>query len=285
MPTLIEAPNLRDGYVNVCRRVLNYGRSVAPRGLMTRELRDVIVTVLDPTDALPLGVNRKPNPRIAAAEALQLIGGFSSPGLMHRISPEFDRFTDNGRFHGAYGRRVGTQLFSVVQKLRDDPDTRQAVVTLWEPHLDNQPGFKDYPCTLSLAFTLRDRHLDMHVTMRSNDVWLGLAYDAFQFTQTQLTIARCLDVEAGAYHHHAVSLHLYERDVPGVESLRTPGVDRHEGMPTGFGSSDVRTFTDAFEAARIVGRRRRRKNAEPFRALTVSERWYANVLKDVMPRG
>jgi thymidylate synthase len=109
-----------------------------------------------------------------------------------------------------------------MRKLQEDPDSRQAKITFWDPILDNLPGKRDYPCTSELRFLIRDGKLIVSATMRSNDAWLGLAYDAFQFTQMQISIARALGVGVGMYHHHVCSLHVYERDLDAIERLHIP---------------------------------------------------------------
>ena len=237
MPYAIRVPDLRGGYVDVVETVLRDGRTTSPRGQVTTELLDVIIEVEDPYDVLPVGVGRKLNLGIAAYEAAQLVAGVSEPDVITKIAPQFERYMDNGAFWGAYGRRVGDQLEAVVRKLSEDPDSRQAVVTLWNPDMDNTPGKSDYPCTVMFQFLIRDGELIMHTTMRSNDVWLGLAYDAFMFTQCQITIAGALGVPVGSYHHHAVSLHLYERDVPKVDRLVRPTPTSMRPMPRLVGFS------------------------------------------------
>lgn len=243
MATSLTYRNLREGYVHVCERVVQEGASVRPRGQLTHELTDVTIEVKDPSDVLPVGVGRKLNPAIAAAEALQLIGGVSDPQLMTRISSNFERFMDDGRFWGAYGDRVrierrgmrmAHQAHLVVERLKADPDSRQALIVLWRPELDlDHSGMHDYPCTVMLMFLLREGKLQLHVTMRSNDVWWGLAYDAFQFTQLQLTVANALGVPFGSYFHHAVSLHAYERDFPAIGELRLPPAGGRPDLPIG----------------------------------------------------
>lgn len=250
MATCLTVPNLRTGYVDICRGVLRRGSLTSPRGQLTRELLDVTIEVMDPTDCLPIGVGRKLNPAIAAAEALQLIGGVSDPALMTRISPNFERFLDGNGFWGAYGNRVRIddedrgddvhQAQVVIDRLKADKDSRQAVIALWRPELDlNWGGKHDYPCTLSLMFTIRNGFLQLHTTMRSNDVWWGLAYDAFQFTQLQLTVAHALGVPVGSYVHHAVSLHTYERDWAAIEQLDYPTTSDRPDLPQGVRQLDA----------------------------------------------
>lgn len=269
MPEL-HVPDLRQGYIEVVEYVRDRGAPVSPRGQATREVLDAVVVLEDPTDALPVGIGRKLNPAIAAAEALQLIGGFSDPALMTRVTPNFAQFKDAGVFHGAYGPRVRPQLPAVVERLKKDRDTRQALVVLWDPMHDLfVQDSRDYPCTTMLQFLVRKGRLVLHTTMRSNDVWWGLAYDAFQFTQLQLTVADVLGIPAGPYHHHAVSLHIYDRDLPALAKLHSPlDAEPPTDRPTGL------TGYDSIEAAMWAAR----SLAAGDSGLDRSEQWYQATL-------
>lgn len=214
----IVVNSMRWEYKSILNQIRERGHTVSPRGQLTRELIGTTLA-MNPIDAYPVGIGRGLSAGVAAFEALQLIGNFSDPEALVRISPNFAQFMDDGRFHGAYGVRAGWQFDSVLRKLRSDADSRQALVTLWDPVLDNQSGKHDYPCTTSLHFLIREDRLILHTHMRSNDAWLGLPYDAFQFTQLQLTMAHMLGIEAGVYYHHTTSLHLYARDFDKVDDL------------------------------------------------------------------
>lgn len=214
-------PNLRDGYVDLCRHVLHEGKRVSPRGEPTRELLGVTIEVEDLGDTLPVGVGRNLNLSIAALEALQLIGEVSRPELLVAASPRFADFRElDGSFHGAYGLRVHGQVRRVLERLRSDGASRQGVVTIWDPNLDGHEVYGDMPCTVALHLLPRGHRLHLQVYMRSNDVWLGLAYDYFVFSQWLHTVAKVLGLQPGRYTHHVSSLHLYERDVERVEFLR-----------------------------------------------------------------
>lgn len=272
-PITIEVPSGRLGYREVVNKVVECGRRRAPRGIKTFDLGWVTVVLQSPFDALPLGVGRNLNTAIAAAEAVQLIGAFSDPDLLLRASPNFERFREpDGSFHGAYGRRMEYQLLHVVNRLREDPDTRRAVINLWDGHLDNAPGKNDYPCTVALGFGIVDDHLEMYTVMRSNDVWLGAPYDWFQFTQLQLTVARMLGVEPGPYHHTAWSLHLYESDLEKVGRLTEAGEFPDDVDAIGFGTLNV-------DPLKTMSRLRRLPY-EALEVMTPTERWYREQLRD-----
>lgn len=208
-------------YQDTIELVLAHGRHTAPRGHFTLELPAATLQLTGLRSgraALPLGVGRKAHPGIGAVEALQLIAGEQYPELMRRIAPNFGRFMDGGAFHGAYGERLRGQLEAATRRLKDDASSRQAILQIWDPARDlHVEGLRDYPCTIFLQVLLRNDALELHAHMRSNDVWWGLAYDAFQFTQLQHTLANVMGVDVGDYFHHAASLHLYERDFEAAQ--------------------------------------------------------------------
>lgn len=220
-PGIIWMRDMSASYSALVDLVRRDGRHVAPRGKRTRELLDQTI-VFESIDQMmmPIGIGRKINPAIGAVEAIQLIAALETPAVIARISPPMMAYAEpDGYFHGAYGRRIGIQAYEVWSKLRGDPDTRQAQITLWDPREDNSTGKRDYPCTLALSFRIRNSKLELHTTMRSNDVWRGFAYDAFQFTQLQWTIANALGIEPGRYIHTAHSLHIYDDDLAAADEL------------------------------------------------------------------
>lgn len=204
--------------------LISDGERVAPRGLRTYELRDVLIEVQNPRDVTMLGIGRKWNPRIAVAEFLQLVGGFSEPETMQKIAPFFSTVLNGGVFHGAYGPRISMQMPKVLERLHRDSLTRQAVSVIWDPlHDIMQEERLDLPCTVDMVFAIRSAKLHMSIHMRSNDVWKGWCYDLFQFAQMQCTVANILGVDVGSYTHFANSFHLYESDAAAASNISTRG--------------------------------------------------------------
>ena len=101
--------------------------------------------------------------------------------------------------------------------LTKNPNSRQAIIHIKEPRNLIENPTKDVNCTLTLQFLIRDNKLHLITTMRSNDLWLGLPYDLFNFTCMQIQMAMELNVELGYYYHNAGSLHLYARDLDKIK--------------------------------------------------------------------
>lgn len=268
---LIELNDGVNGYVDLVRHVMNHGVEVSPRGMKTVEIEDVVITINNPSDTLPLGVGRGTVPGIGAVEACQLLAGVTLPDLVVKVGPQFANYReDNGMFHGAYGVRTKGQYEKVIERLKADPDTRQAVVTIWNPELDLLSDKRDYPCTILHQFRIRDNKLNMTVFMRSNDVWLGAAYDFFQFTRVQFAIASVLGIEVGIYAHHVGSLHLYEQHYEAAGQLTY--AQSYTAIPAIVGNS----WEDVRFAARLA-----MYAAESSEYMQANNRveWYANAMR------
>lgn len=197
------------------------GENVIVRGMPTIELRHVTIVIEDPADCLMTNVGRNMNLRLAALEALQLISGQQYPELARKVAPNMAQFMDGGSFHGAYGPRLRYQLQKIAQMLVDDPTTRQAVATVWDPSYDGNGGTRDTPCTVYLSFMVRQDKLIMHTHMRSNDVWWGWTYDVAQFCSLQICMAAAVGRDVGEYVHYADSFHLYDRDLEAAVQIQS----------------------------------------------------------------
>lgn len=198
------------------KKVMAFGTLAAPRGMATNEVLGAQLELTDPRGRL---VHAPParvlNPAFAVAEAMWIISGSDDPWIFD-FNRSLSQYADNGKLQGAYGPRLRRwrgsvdQLDIVRRQLLEDPDSRRAVVQLFDPASDHA-GSRDVPCTLGYRFFIRDGRLHMHTTMRSNDLWLGFPYDIFTATVLQELLAGWLGVSLGDYRHSVDSLHLYEQ--------------------------------------------------------------------------
>lgn len=268
---MIEIQDGVNGYVDLVQYVLRNGEEASPRGMETREIEDAVIHINDVYHTLPLKIGRGTVPGIGAVEACQLLAGVSVPETVIAVGPQFKNYAeDSGIFHGAYGLRTQGQYDAVIDKLKNDSDSRQAVVTIWDPEYDNQPSKRDYPCTVLHQFRIRNNKLNMSVYMRSNDVWLGAAYDFFQFTQVQIALASVLGIEPGKYAHHVGSLHIYEQHYGAAEDLKK--TDELVDIPSITGTSWSAVRASAVKALMAAHDESHREH------LTESEAWHANAM-------
>ncbi|UOF80032.1 pyrimidine hmase [Caudoviricetes sp.] len=186
-------------------------------------------TLMDPTQSLLNCKERKLSHRYAAAELLWYFSGTDRGDLISKFAKSYERFLVDGRAEGAYGPRLfptdeatSGALVDVIAELRRDRNSRRAFASVFRAEdlkLATRRKVVDLPCTVGLQFLIRDNKLHCIATMRSNDVWLGMPYDVFAFTQIQRLVASRLMVDVGWYVHQVGSLHLYERNAATADTI------------------------------------------------------------------
>lgn len=194
-------------WLDALRRVTRDGHVTAPRGKQVLEQLGFKVR-FDALTALLVHPTRALNYRFAVAEWLWIVSGSDRLAPLVRYNSRMAEFSDDGEtLRGAYGPRLLPQWRYVLEKLREDPDTRQAVAQIWTP---SPAPSRDVPCTLSAQFLARGGRLHGLWRMRSSDLWLGLPYDAFSFARLTASVAGALNLRAGFVEIDAGSSHLYE---------------------------------------------------------------------------
>jgi len=184
---------------------------VSPRNQATKELLSVSFELTNPRNRLIYHPKRKYNYAFNVAEMISYLSGINSVQYMDFWNSNYKNFSDNGvNFRGNYGERLKFYITELIEKLRSNPDTRQATLSIYNSE-DMMRETKDAPCTLALDFKIRNKKLHMHVFMRSNDLIWGLMYDLPAFTMMQEILANTVGVELGSYNHTAASLHVYEK--------------------------------------------------------------------------
>jgi thymidylate synthase len=177
------------------------------------ELRGVRLEITNPRARLSRTETRG-KPFSALGELCWYLAGTNSTDFIRYYIDRYKEWDEDGIIFGGYGPRLlrsdaGNQIVNVTKLLQEKPDSRRAVIQLFEA-ADIVEDHKDVPCTCVLQPLLRDGALHMVVYMRSNDVIWGLPHDVFCFTMLQEIIAVSLRAKLGTYMHVAGSLHLYD---------------------------------------------------------------------------
>ena len=253
----VRADSLDDLLAKVYRQLLARGTRIVPTKGPAREIYGVLLKLSAPR----LRLSRTESRGIlfsCLGELLWILAGSNALDFIEHYIAEYRKFSDDGlTVFGAYGprmfgRRPHDQLARVISSLKGKPDSRQAVVQLFD-RSDTLKPHSDIPCTCTLQFVIRDNRLHLLASMRSNDAWLGLPHDVFAFTMIQELVARSLGVELGEYKHSVGSLHLYDRDdKKAIRYLEEGWQPRRpmRPMPQGDPWASVRTILNFEETLR-----------------------------------
>ena len=203
--------NANEAYEYIHDRIIQEGINFAN----TKALFNVGFYITDSQDNKIINKERNWKEDYAEAEWKWYLSGYpniETLGHIYGKVPEiWKRMADkHGNVNSNYGwqwNRNG-QLDKIIQMLQDNPDTRQATVSIYDGK-EIQDYSYDTPCTYAVQFTIVHGRLDMCVTMRSNDLWYGFCNDQYCFSKLQKMISNELNIEPGTYYHFAHNMHLY----------------------------------------------------------------------------
>ena len=204
-------------------------RTHVGRGGEVAELLHAVLEIEDPRQHWVFSRTPAINPSFALVEVFWIASGRQDARLPAFWNPRLPEFCGNTPvLHGAYGYRLRAhfgidQLDRVHRLLEARPESRQAVLELWDPvadlpHADGKPVRADIPCNVVAMPKVRDGRLEWLQVMRSNDLFRGLPYNLVQFASIQEMLAGWLGLEVGSYLHVSDSLHVYVEDLTAVQA-------------------------------------------------------------------
>ncbi len=108
---------------------------------------------------------------------------------------------------------------SLIETLKTDPANRRMIMSLWQNEW--LPTAALPSCVWNSQWNVTGKRLNMMVTVRSNDVPLGLPFNVVQYAVLCHLIAQCTGLEAGQFTYVINNAHIYENQIEGIrEQLR-----------------------------------------------------------------
>ena len=177
----------------------------------TRALFNVGFTIHNPLQNAIHSGYRKWSSTYAEREWQWYLSGDPNAEEIAKKAPIWYKMMDyNGNVRSNYGWQWNRnhQLDKVIQQLRENEETRQAVISIYDgKEIDTYRN--DTPCTYAVNFTRIGGKLEMAVLMRSNDLWYGFCNDQYCFSKLQELVAGEVGCDVGSYYHYATNLHIY----------------------------------------------------------------------------
>ena len=206
------------------------GDESAPRGIRVRE-QLLTSMAINPTDCIADFKDRSFNFKYFAGELAWYLNKDRDVSYINQFSNFWQYIVNPGtnEINSNYGSLVfNEQLEWVVEQLRKDPNSRQAIMFFNRPDFQFE-GNKDFVCTMYANFFIRNNKLNMKLQMRSNDVFYGLTFDAPFFSFLHQSVYLILkdtmpDLELGTYYHYADNMHFYERHFELANDIIDNGV-------------------------------------------------------------
>ncbi len=185
------------------------------RGSM--EIINFQISMQNPRDRILTNPIRRFNCVEAAARLVWTLGANNRTEDISFYQPKARAYSDNQiTIPGSnYGMRIFesrpglNQAEGVIKKLENEVGSRRGAIAIWQPE-DAVRDLNDIPCAFGMFFHLREDQLILTTVMRSNNAFLLLPYNMFEFSLLGEMIAVTLGVKLGPYVHFAASMHIFD---------------------------------------------------------------------------
>jgi len=206
---------INKNFIQLINDIEEDGDIIAPRGLKVKELLMKEIHI-NPFYSILDFPDRPFNFKYFAGELNWYLTKERSIDKILPFSKFWKNISNNNLINSNYGNLLfGKQLFWAYNALKDDINTRQSIAFLNKPEFQIIKN-KDFVCSMYLNFFIRDNKLHMKLTMRSNDIFFGLTYDApfFALIHQHMYLWLKKDyphLQLGTYIHYADNIHFYEK--------------------------------------------------------------------------
>lgn len=226
------------GYLRLLGYVANLGQDRPDRtGTGTRSVFAPPDLRFDLRDGFPLFTTKFVSIKNVAAELLWFLSGSSDVRDLQAVGCHiWDEWADSrGNLGPIYGRQWRAwpgayngrrdQVCAMVQALRDDPFSRRHLVSAWNvdvlplrgvsPQENVEAGFMALaPCHFAFQCYVEEddvqRTLNMKVSQRSADLFLGVPYNVASYALLTHMLAQQIDAEPGELVFSYGDAHIYK---------------------------------------------------------------------------
>lgn len=227
---VIEARNVNDALPKMIELLKASGEKRDSRNGPTLTAYCPVTTVYErPTERVLFSPQRDANPFFHLIEALWMLDGRNDIQTLVHYNRRMMEFSEDGvTQQGGYGARWRNtwgfdQIKYIINLLKTHPDTRRAVIQMYDPNIDQDPEqkSKDVPCNLTITPWIRRIGdplstkaeivvLDMTVFCRSNDIiWGAAGANIVHFSILQEYLASMIGVTVGRFYQVSNNFHAY----------------------------------------------------------------------------
>lgn len=146
-----------------------------------------------------------------------------NPGKAWELRKDlWEQFLVNGKFDYTYNERIIHVIKPLIRLLKDDNDTRKAVLPIFNGDMDGldtdgYDGSRRIPCSMYYDFLIRQNgkgekvlHICYH--QRSSDFVTHFGNDVYLAWRLMEYVAKEVGVKPGYLYHTIDSLHTYQKD-------------------------------------------------------------------------
>jgi len=146
------------------------------------------------------------------------------------------------------GRHID-QIATVIEQIKNNPNSRRMIVSAWNPALVDDMALP--PCHAMFQFYVADGKLSCQLYQRSADIFLGVPFNIASYALLTMMVAQVCGLQAGEFIHTLGDAHLYSNH---FEQARLQLERAPKDLPTMHINPEVKDlFGFKFEDFELVG--------------------------------
>ena len=228
-------------YLDLVGHVLEHGNEKGDRtGTGTKSVFGYQMR-FDLSDGFPMVTTKKLHLKSIVYELLWFLKGDTNIEYLTengvRIWNEWaDENGDLGPVYGHQWRNWNSdeidQIKSVIQALKNNPNSRRMLVSAWNPSVlpDTSKSFSENvangkaalpPCHAFFQFYVHEGKLSCQLYQRSADIFLGVPFNIASYALFTMMMAQVCGYEAGEFIHTFGDAHVYNNHMEQLELQRS----------------------------------------------------------------
>lgn len=215
---MVHQETVEEAWLQVLHAIIRYGALCGSQNLPTKRLRCITWVIHNEIgkypscENIPIALQERVS---AAPEMLdEYVGQF--------LNPDNEKSGATYTYGGRLRKWGGSfdQLNAVIKLLREQPGTRQAYVSIFEPNIDLS-GVTQPPCLVGIQFCPDSgrKKLDAIATFRSHDIFGAGIPNAFGLLETLQYVAGMTGNKPEKLIICSHDAHIYERDIEDARKL------------------------------------------------------------------
>ncbi len=203
---MIISGNIVDAWKCALKKVYEEGFDfVDDNGRICREIINLLIRVEDPSKDISKPIR-----------ILNDFGRWKYPSLdeiaqvmlSNKLAPDYAYSYGPRMFN--FQRKIDQINDFIIPLLRENPNSRKAVVSLLDPVEDANILKSATPGLVMIDFKLREGRLNMTAIIRSNDLFFGWPANVYQLYVLQDFVRKKLDCKIGSLNILSISAHIFE---------------------------------------------------------------------------
>ena len=206
-------------YHNLMRHVLEHGHDKGDRtGTGTRSVFGYQMR-FDLSEGFPVLTTKKLHLRSIIHELLWFLQGDTNIRYLKENGVSiWDEWADEeGNLGPVYGYQWRSwpapdgrhidQIATVIEQIKNNPNSRRMIVSAWNPALVDDMALP--PCHAMFQFYVADGKLSCQLYQRSADIFLGVPFNIASYALLTMMVAQVCGLQAGEFIHTLGDAHLY----------------------------------------------------------------------------